>query len=165
MCKAIRIVGDEQAHRDMCSLETLGKFHSCIAAYGMADSGDRLGVATVVADRLIGDTAPHKVGTDVCRYAGAVDALSQLVHAPIDKVDHAAEQIGAPMRLGRPSLGGGTGEARCDQDGCDGSGSDHFDKAGYEAGDNRPIPVRSTSATACCRANPPDHGSSRIFQT
>jgi hypothetical protein len=43
------------------------------------------------------------VGTDVCRYAGAVEALGQLVHAPIDKIDHAAEQIGAPMRLGRPA--------------------------------------------------------------
>ena len=92
MGKAVRIVSDEQAYRDMRSLEMLGKFHGGIAAYGMADSGDRLGVAAVVADCLIGDTAPHKVGTDVCRYAGAVDALSQLVHAPIDKIDHAAEQ-------------------------------------------------------------------------
>src|SRR6476619_8341757 len=101
MGKAVRIVSDEQAHRDMCSLEMLGEFDGGIAAYGMADSGDRLGVAAVVADCLIGDTAPHKVGTDVCRDAGVVDTPRQLIHPPIDKVDHAAEQIGETVRLGR----------------------------------------------------------------
>ena len=78
MRKAVGIVGDEQAYRDMRSLETLGKFDGGIAAYGVADSGDRLGVAPVIADRLVGDTAPHQVRIDVCRHAGAVDAPRQL---------------------------------------------------------------------------------------
>jgi hypothetical protein len=43
----------------MRSLEMLGKFHGGIAAYGMADNGDWLGVATVIADCLIGDTLRH----------------------------------------------------------------------------------------------------------
>ena len=119
MRKAVGIVGDEQAHRDMRSLETLGKFDGGIAAYGVADRGDRLGVAPVIADRLVGDTAPHHVRIDVCRHAGAVDAPRQFVHPPIDKADQAAEQIGAPVRFGRRTLGGDTGEARCDQDGED----------------------------------------------
>jgi hypothetical protein len=34
------------------------------------------------------------------------------------------------VRLGRRSLGGGAGEARCDQDGGDVSGFNHFDKGG-----------------------------------
>jgi hypothetical protein len=125
----------------MRSLEMLGKFHGGIAAYGMADSGDRLGVAAVVADCLIGDTAPHKVGTDVCRDPGAVDAPRQLIHPPIDKVDHTAKQIGAAVRFGRRGLGGGTGEARYDQYYGDVSGLNHFDKVGYEAGNSRPIAV------------------------
>ena len=49
MGKAVRVIGNEQAHRDMSGFEALGEFHGGIAAYGMADSGDRLGVATVVA--------------------------------------------------------------------------------------------------------------------
>ena len=103
----------------MRSLETLGKFDGGIAAYGVANRGDRLGVAPVIADRLVGDTAPHHVRIDVCRHAGAVDAPREFVHPPIDKADQAAEQIGAPVRFGRRTLGGDTGEARCDQDGDD----------------------------------------------
>jgi hypothetical protein len=52
------------------------------------------------------------VGTDVCRDSSAVDAPRQLIHPPIDKVDHAAEQIDASVRFGRRGLGGGAGEAR-----------------------------------------------------
>ena len=73
------------------------------------------------------------MGTDVCRDPDAVDAPRQLIHPPIDKVDHAAEQIGASVRLGRRSLGGGTCEARYDQF----TAMCHFDKAGYEAGNSR----------------------------
>ena len=105
MGKAVRVIGNEQAHRDMSGFEALGEFHGGIAAYGMADRGDRLGVAAVVADRLVGYRAPHEVGTDVCRYASVVDALGQLVHPPVYNVDHAAEQIGAPVRFGRGNLG------------------------------------------------------------
>ena len=43
----------------MRGLESFGKFQGGIAADGMADNGDRLGVAAVIADRLIGDTAPR----------------------------------------------------------------------------------------------------------
>jgi hypothetical protein len=125
----------------MRSLEMLGKFHGGIAAYGMADNSDRLGVAAVIADCLIADTAPHKVGTDVCRDARAIDAPRQLIHPPIDKVDHAAEQIGASVRFGRRSLGGGTGEARCDQYYGDLSSLNHFDKADDETGNSRPTAV------------------------
>jgi hypothetical protein len=46
------------------------------------------------------------------------------------------------VRLGRRSLGGGAGEARCDQDGGDVSGFNHFDNGGYEAGNSRPIATR-----------------------
>ena len=121
----------------MRSLETLGKFDGGIAAYGVANRGDRLGVAPVIADRLVGDTAPHHVRIDVCRHAGAVDAPREFVHPPIDKADQAAEQIGAPVRFGRRSLSGGTGESRYDQYYGDVSGLNHFDKAGYEAGNSR----------------------------
>ena len=165
MGKAVRIVGDEQANRDMRSPEALSKFHRGIATYGMADNSDWLGVAAVVADRLIGDTAPHEVGTDVRRDAGAVDALRQLIHPPIDKVDHATEQIGAPVRLGRLSLGGGAGEACCDQDGGDLSGLNHFDKANYDGQNSRPtaipagIPLRDS-----LDKQPPDH-EPRIFRS
>jgi hypothetical protein len=132
--KAVGIVGNEQTNRDMRSPKALSKFNRGIAAYGMADNGDWLGITAVVADRLIGDTAPHEVGTDVCRDAGVANASRQLIHPPIDKVDHAAEQIGAPVRLGCRSLGGGTGEACCHQDGGDVSALNHFDKCNYEAG-------------------------------
>ena len=114
MGKAVRVIGNEQAHRDMSGFEALGEFHGGIAAYGMADSGDRLGVAAVVADCLVGYRAPREVGIDVCRYASVVDALGQLVHPPVYNVDHAAEQIGAPMRFGRGNLGRDNGGAHCD---------------------------------------------------
>ena len=106
---AVGIVGDEQAHRHMRGPERFGEFHCGVAADGMADNGDRLGVAAVIVDRLIGDTAPIEVGADVGRNAAAADALCQFVHAPIDQADQATEQIGAPVRLGRLSLGRGAG--------------------------------------------------------
>ena len=45
------------------------------------------------------------------------------------------------MRFARRSLGGGTGEARCDQYYGEVPDLNHFDKAGYEAGNSRPIAV------------------------
>jgi hypothetical protein len=156
MGKAVGIVGNEQVNRDMRSPEALSKFHRGIAAYGMADNGDWLGVAAVVADRLIGDTAPHKVGTDVCRDAGAVDASRQLIHPPINKVDHTAEQIGAPVRLGCRSLAGSTDEACCHQDSGDVSSLNHFDKTDHQCGNSRPtaIPAGIHSATAWIEMSP-----------
>jgi hypothetical protein len=41
-------------------------------------------------------------------------ALGRLVHPPVYTVDHAAEQIGAPMRFGRGNLGRDNGGAHCD---------------------------------------------------
>ena len=120
---AVGIVGDEQAHRDMRGLERLGKFHGGIAADGMADNGDRLGVAAVIVDGLIGDSTPDQVGVDVGRDAGAADALRQFVHAPIDQADQASEQIGACVRFGARRFGrrglAGTDKASCDQERCD----------------------------------------------
>jgi hypothetical protein len=69
----------------------------------MADRGDRLRIAAVVADRLIGDTAPRQVGIDVRLQTGAVDAASQFVHPPIDHANQATEQVGASVRLSRHS--------------------------------------------------------------
>ena len=82
--KARGIVGDEQVHRDISGVEISGKCHGGIAADGMADNGDRFGVAAVIADCLIGDYGPHQLGVDVYRDTGPVDALRQFVHAPIN---------------------------------------------------------------------------------
>ena len=59
MGKAVRIVGDEQAHWDMRRLETLRKIHGGITTYGMANNGNWFGIAAVVADRLVRHRAPH----------------------------------------------------------------------------------------------------------
>ena len=52
------VVGDKQADRDMRGVERFGEFHRGIAADGMADHGDRLGIAAVIGDGLGGDAAP-----------------------------------------------------------------------------------------------------------
>src|SRR6516165_12342206 len=133
----VGVVGDEQTHRDMRRLETFGKIHGGVAADGMADRGDRLRVAAVVADRLVRHAAPHQVGIDVCLYAGAVDARGKFVHPPIDQADQTAKQVGAAVRLGGSGLvGGGSGEARCDQDSGNVPDSNH--RLHHTSGD-RPI--------------------------
>ena len=82
----------------------------------MADDADRRRVAAVIGDGLVGDIAPAQMGADVGRHAAAVDAPRQFVHAPIDRADQAAEQIGASARTGR-RFGrrglAGAGEAHC----------------------------------------------------
>ena len=107
----------------MRGVESLGKFQGGITADGMANNGDRLGVAPVIADRLIGDLAPSQMRADICCDAAAVDALRQLIHAPIDEADQAAEKIGAAVRFGTRRFGrrglAGTNEVSCDQEGCD----------------------------------------------
>ncbi len=125
MGRAVGIVGDEQAHRDMRGPERFGEFHGGIAADGMADHGDRLGVAAVIADRLIGDRRATRMGVDVGRDAGAVDAPRQFVHAPIDQADQAAEQIGAAVH-GRDFFAGARrAEQRRGFAGCDHGRRDH----------------------------------------
>ena len=79
----------------------LAKATAEITAYRMADDGDRLRVAAVIADCLIGDRGPHQMGTDIRRDTGAVDALRQFVQVPINHGDQPAEQIGASARFGR----------------------------------------------------------------
>ena len=71
---AVWIVGDKQAHRDMRGPERLGELYRGIAANGMADDRNRLGIAAVIADGLIGDAAPAHMGVGAGRDAAAVDA-------------------------------------------------------------------------------------------
>ena len=63
------------------------------------------------------------MGVDICCDAGAVDALRQFVHAPIDQADQATEKIGAAARFGTRRFGrrgmAGTDKASCHQQGCD----------------------------------------------
>ena len=106
------------------------------------------------------------MGTDVCRDPDAVDAPRQLIHPPIDKVDHAAEQIGASVRLGRRSLGGGTCEARYDQFTamCLALIISIRPAMKLETADDRGTRPGSTSAAACCREDRPYHDPSRTLK-
>ena len=79
----------------MCCPERLGELNSGITADRMPHNGNRLRVAAVIADRLIGHTTPARVGVVVGRDAAAINALRQFIHAPIDLWDQTVEQISA----------------------------------------------------------------------
>ena len=102
---ARRVIGDEQADRDMRAFERFGELHGGIAADGMADDGDRLGIAAVIGDGLSGDRAPSRIALDIGGDAGAIDALRELIHAPIDHADEATEHISAAVNGGRGLFG------------------------------------------------------------
>ena len=75
----------------MGGAERFGEFHRGVAADGMTDDGDRLGITAVIVDRLRGDAAPDQMRIDRGGDAGAGDAFCQLVHAPVDQADQATE--------------------------------------------------------------------------
>src|SRR5215469_4355647 len=80
-----RIVGNEQAHRNARGAESLSELNSGIAADRMANYRDRLGIAAIIANRLIGHASPAGMGICARRDAATIDALRQFVHAPINR--------------------------------------------------------------------------------
>src|SRR5262249_37593919 len=70
-----------------------------IAADGMADGRDRLGITAVVGNRLISDAAPARMSVSACRNTAAIDALRKLVPPPIHGSDQAIEQISPSARM------------------------------------------------------------------
>src|SRR5262249_45762451 len=91
---AVGIVGDEQAHRHMRRPERESELHGGIAADGMADGRDRLGITAVVGNRLVSDAAPARMSVSAWRNTAAIDALRKLVPPPITGSHLAIEQIG-----------------------------------------------------------------------
>ena len=108
----------------MRGFERFGKLNGGIAADRVTDNGDRLRVVTVVVDGLVGDAAPAHVRIGGRQDAAAIDALRELVHAPIDCGNQTVEQIGASVHMLSGLLLGraGRNEADNDRDGGQDSG-------------------------------------------
>src|SRR5439155_25921929 len=99
-----------------------------ITPHGMAYEGNRFWIAAVVEDRLVGNAAPHQIGINARRYAGAIDPPRQLVHAARkDEARYAAEQVGTSARRGH--LLGGWQVWCCRGVAATGNG-DRFDRGG-----------------------------------